>query len=390
MLAEALRPHGGIVMWRAFVYSPADADRAKQAYLEFQPLDGSFADNVILQIKNGPVDFQPREPYSPLFGAMPATPQMAELQITQEYLGHSNHVAYLAPMWQEFFSYVDPASLVAVAGVANVGDSECLTGNPVADANWYAFGRMAWNPRLSPAQIADEWTARSLYADAASVPDSVRAAVRDMLLASREAVVDYMMPLGLHHLFAFGHHYGPEPWCDVPGARPDWLPRYYHRADRVGIGFDRTSGGSNAVAQYPDSLYALFNNIDSCPEEFLLWFHHAPWTHRMRSGRTLWDELCYAYDRGVRTVDGFIPVWEAARPYLKPGVYEAMAPRLRTQAADARWWRDACLLYFAQFSRMPLPAGIEAPSRTLEEYMKVQLPISNFECPSDSLLNLYR
>lgn len=390
MLAEALKPHGGVVMWRAFVYSPADADRAKQAYLEFQPLDGEFADNVILQIKNGPVDFQPREPYSPLFGAMPHTPQMAELQVTQEYLGHSNHLAYLAPMWSEFFEYVDPASLKGIAGVANVGDSPCLTGNPVADVNWYAFGRMAWDPTLSSASIFDEWAAQHLYNNVNEVPDSVRAAVRDMFLGSREAVVDYMMPLGLHHLFAFGHHYGPEPWCDVPGARPDWLPRYYHRADSRGIGFDRSSRGSNAVGQYPAAFRDSIDNIDTCPEQFLLWFHHAPWTHRMRSGRTLWQELCAVYDRGAHTVAAYPAVWDAAAPYLRPGLYEAVAPRLRTQVKDARWWRDACLQYFAQFSRMPLPEGIEHPARTLEEYMAVSLPISNYECPSDSLLDSYR
>lgn len=390
MLAEALEPHGGVVMWRAFVYSPADADRAKQAYLEFQPLDGQFADNVILQVKNGPVDFQPREPYSPLFGAMPRTQQMAELQVTQEYLGHSNHLAYLAPMWSEFFEYVDPASLRGIAGVANVGDSPCLTGNPVADVNWYAFGRMAWDPTLSPAEIFDEWAAQHLYNNVTEVPDSVRAAVRDMFLGSREAVVDYMMPLGLHHLFAFGHHYGPEPWCDVPGSRPDWLPRYYHRADRDGIGFDRSSRGSNAVSQYPALLCDKLDNIDTCPEQFLLWFHHVPWSHRMRSGRTLWQELCAAYDRGVRTVAAYPAVWDDARPYLLPGLYEAVAPRLRTQVKDARWWRDACLQYFAQFSRMSLPEGTERPARTLEEYMAVKLPITNFECPSDSLLDSYR
>ena len=390
MLAEALAPHGGKVIWRAFVYSPADADRAKQAYIEFQPLDGQFAPNVIVQVKNGPVDFQPREPYSPLFGAMPSTPQAVEFQVTQEYLGHSNHVAYLAPMWSEFFSYVDPASLDAVAGVANVGDSPCLTGSPVADLNWYALGRLAWNPRLTPAAIADEWMARNLWRDDVEVPDSVRASVRDMLLRSREAVVDYMMPLGLHHLFAFGHHYGPEPWCDPEGARPDWLPKYYHRADRVGIGFDRSSRGSNAVAQYPDSLCRVLDDVATCPEQFLLWFHHVPWTHRMHSGRTLWQELCVAYVRGVGSVDSFARTWEAARPYVRPEMYDAVSANLRIQARDARWWRDACLQYFAQFSGMPLPPGVPEPGHTLDSLMRVKLPITNFECPSDSLLNKLR
>ncbi len=390
MLAEALAPHGGKVIWRAFVYSPADADRAKQAYLEFQPLDGQFAPNVIVQVKNGPIDFQPREPYSPLFGAMPSTPQAVEFQVTQEYLGHSNHLAYLAPMWTEFFDYVDPASLTAVAGVANTGDSHYLTGTPAADLNWYAFGRLAWNPRLTPAAIADEWMDAHVFVPGKAVPDSVRTSVRGMLLASREAVVDYMMPLGLHHLFAFGHHYGPEPWCDVPGARPDWLPRYYHRADRVGIGFDRSSAGSNAVAQYPDSLRRLFDNVDTCPEQFLLWFHHVPWTRRMHSGRTLWQELCAAYTRGVDSVDGFARTWAAARPYVRPELYDAVAADLRTQARDARWWRDACLQYFAGFSGMPLPAGVPEPGHDLDSLRRISLPITNFESPSDSLLNKFR
>lgn len=391
MLAEALAPHDGVVMWRAFVYSPADADRAKQAYLEFKPLDGEFAPNVILQIKNGPVDFQPREPYSPLFGAMPSTPEMVEFQITQEYLGHSNHLAYLAPMWSEFFGYVPPTSLAAIAGVANIGDTPGMTGHPFADANFYAFGRLAWDPTLSPAEIADEWLSTGLFADApAPVPDCVRTAVRDMMLGSREAVVDYMMPLGLHHIFAFGHHYGPEPWCDVPGARPDWLPRYYHRADAAGLGFDRSHTGSNAVAQYPDSLAAVLDNVDTCPEEFLLWFHHVPWTRRMKSGRTMWDELCTAYDRGVRTVDGYPAVWAMARPYVSPEVYDRVARKLDVQRRDARWWRDACVQYFGQFSGMPVPAGLEQPGTPLDSLMRVQLPISNYECPSDSLLNIYR
>lgn len=389
MLAGALEPHGGIVMWRAFVYSPSDPDRAKQAYSEFQPLDGQFAPNVIVQIKNGPVDFQPREPYSPLFGAMPESKQMVEFQITQEYLGHSNHLAYLAPMWTEFFGFVEPATLSAVAGVANVGDQPGMTGHPFADANWYAFGRLAWDPHLSPEQIAREWVDTRLFTNPGAVPDSVRQAVVDMMLTSREAVVDYMMPLGLHHIFAFGHHYGPEPWCDVPGARPDWLPKYYHRADRAGVGFDRSAAGSNAVAQYPDSLRALYGNMDSCPENLLLWFHHVPWTHRMRSGRTLWEELCAAYSRGVATVDGYAGVWQTAEPYVAPEVYAEVAAKLGTQAQDARWWRDACLQYFAQFSGMPMP-GDFTPAKTLQEYKKVQLPISNYECPSDSLLNLYR
>lgn len=389
MLAKALRPYGGIVMWRAFVYSPADADRAKQAYLEFQPLDGKFESNVIIQIKNGPIDFQPREPYSPLFGAMPKTDQMVEFQVTQEYLGHANHLAYLAPMWSEFFEYARPESLKAVSGVANIGDDENWTGNPLAQANWYAFGRMAWNPELTPGTIADEWIASHLV-DKTQTANEVYTSLIDMFLTSREAVVDYMMPLGLHHLFAFGHHYGPEPWCEVEGARPDWLPVYYHRADNEGIGFDRSPTGSNATGQYPEGFREQLADINTCPEEFLLWFHHVPWTHTMKSGRSLWDELCHAYQRGVDKVATYQDVWKNARPYVDPAVYADVALRLDTQLRDAKWWRDACLQYFRQYSRMPIPDKVESPSHTLDELMKIKLNISNYESPSPELLNRVR
>lgn len=390
MLARALAPHKGIVMWRAFVYSPIDADRAKQAYMEFQPLDGQFDSNVIIQIKNGPIDFQPREPYSPLFGAMPQTAEMVEFQVTQEYLGHANHLAFLAPMWKEFFDYVDPSSLKAIAGVANIGDSECITGNPLADANWYAFGRLAWDPSLSSGQIAKEWIGSNLLTGEKAIPDSIRNSLIDMFLTSRETVVDYMMPLGLHHIFAFGHHYGPEPWCDVPGARPDWLPKYYHRADSEGLGFDRTTGGSNAVEQYPEPLRSQLNGRDTCPEKFLLWFHHVPWNYRLQSGRTLWDELCLHYERGVLAAEDYRRRWQEAAPYIEPALHADVAERLRTQAADARWWKDACLQYFREFSRLPYPAGVTPPARPLDELKKITLPITNYESPTPALLDSVR
>lgn len=390
MLARALAPHNGIVMWRAFVYSPIDADRAKQAYMEFQPLDGQFDSNVIIQIKNGPIDFQPREPYSPLFGAMPHTAEMVEFQVTQEYLGHANHLAFLAPMWKEFFDYVDPSSLKAIAGVANIGDSECMTGNPLADANRYAFGRLAWDPSLSSEQIAGEWIGDNLLTADKTMPDSIYNSLVDMFLTSRETVVDYMMPLGLHHIFAFGHHYGPEPWCDVPGARPDWLPKYYHRADSEGLGFDRTTGGSNAVEQYPEPLRSQFNGRDTCPEKFLLWFHHVPWTYRLQSGRTLWDELCLHYERGVLAAEEYRRRWQEAAPYIEPALHADVAERLRTQAADARWWKDACLQYFREFSRLPYPAGVTPPTRPLDELKKITLPITNYESPTPALLDSVR
>lgn len=381
MLASALKPYGGIVMWRAFVYSPSDADRAKQAYLEFKPLDGKFLDNVIVQVKNGPIDFQPREPYSPLFGAMPHTQLMVEFQVTQEYLGHSNHLAYLAPMWKEFYSYYGPSDMKAAAGVTNIGDDTNWCGNNLAQSNWYAFGRLAWNPALSSEEIAREWLAQTFTADSRFVRP-----MTEVMMQSREAVVDYMMPLGLHHIFAWGHHYGPEPWCEIEGARPDWLPTYYHRADKEGLGFDRTTDGSDAVSQYPDSLAAVFNSIDSCPDEFLLWFHHVPWKHEMKSGRTMWDELCLHYQRGVDAVRAFRDTWKDMSPYVDAERHAAVAHRFDIQASDAVWWKDACLEYFRTFSHMKYPAGVEKPRFSLKKLKKVKLPIDNYTCPSADML----
>ncbi|MDR1623993.1 MAG: alpha-glucuronidase [Tannerellaceae bacterium] len=385
MLADALEPYKGIVMWRAFVYNPTDTDRAKQAYQEFQPLDGQFRHNVIIQIKNGPVDFQPREPYSPLFGAMPHTGQMVEFQITQEYLGFSNHLVYLAPMWKEFFSFVPPVSLKAMAGVANTGTDANWCGHPFARANWYAFGRLAWNPFLSSEEIAGEWLKQTFTRDTTFVLP-----IRGMMMESREAAVNYMMPLGLHHIFAWGHHYGPEPWCEIPGARADWLPSYYHKAGQTGIGFDRSHTGSNAVAQYPAGLARQYGDIQSCPDAYLLWFHHVPWSHTMKSGRTLWDELCYTYDRGVRQVRAFQQLWDSMEKQVDPQLFKDVQVRLCIQARDAVWWKDACLLYFQEFAGRPVPYDIERPIHSLEALKKVRLPISNYECPSEELLNKNR
>jgi alpha-glucuronidase len=385
MLADALRPHGGIVMWRAFVYSPTDADRAKQAYLEFQPLDGQFRSNVLIQIKNGPIDFQPREPYSPLFTALPHTRLMAEWQITQEYLGHSNHLAYLAPMWKEFLAQVDAASLQGVAGVANIGTAANWCGHPFAAANWYAFGRMAWDPSLSSAQIAREWVRQTFGTDGEVVDK-----LTDMMEGSREAVVNYMMPLGLHHLFAWGHHYGPEPWCDIPGARADWMPSYYHRADSIGLGFDRSTTGSGATQQYPDSLARLYNDLQTCPEEYILWFHHVPWDHTMKDGSTLWQSLCRHYQRGVDSTRRMLYLWQSVEPKIDAERFRTVESRLKTQVRDAIWWKDACLLYFQQFSGKRFPEDVEPAVHELEDLEKVQLNISNFECPSKELLNKVR
>ncbi|MBO7140372.1 MAG: alpha-glucuronidase [Prevotella sp.] len=376
MLADVLKPHKGIVMWRAFVYAPQSPDRANQAYLEFMPLDGQFRDNVIIQIKNGPVDFQPREPYSPLFTAMQKTPMMVEFQLTQEYLGAANHLAYLAPMWEEFFSFVKPASLRAMAGVANIGDDTNWCGHHFAQANWYAFGRTAWNPSLTPKAIADEWLAQTFTNNPTFVAPASK-----VMLESREAIVNYMMPLGLHHIFAGGHHYGPEPWYAPRGVRSDWTPPYYHKADSIGLGFDRTTKGSANVQQYPDELCKLYNDLNTCPEELLTWFHHVPWDHKMKSGRTFWDELCHKYDDGVHEARHFLAVWDGMKTYVDKQRFDEVQRKLRIQARDAEWWRDACLLYFQTFSHRPIPQDMEHPVHNLDEMMKFRIPISMYENP---------
>ena len=379
MLADVLKPHRGIVMWRAFVYKAQSSDRANQACLEFMPFDGQFRDNVIIQIKNGPVDFQPREPYSPLFTALQKTPMMVEFQITQEYLGAANHLVYLAPMWSEFFSFVKPSSLKAMAGVANIGDDTNWCGHHFAQANWYAFGRLAWNPELTSQEIAEEWLAQTF--DIPGSQPSQNAQLVKLMLDSREACVNYMMPLGIHHIFAGTHHYGPEPWYSPRGVRVDWTPPYYHKADSIGLGFDRTLKGSANVKQYPDALCRLYNDINTCPENLLAWFHHVPWDHRMKSGRTFWDELCHKYDDGLREARHFLVVWDSMLPYVDAQRFNEVQRKLRIQARDAEWWRDACLLYFQTFSRRPIPQDMEHPVHNLDEMMKFNIPISMYENP---------
>ena len=390
MLADAVKPYGGIIMWRAFVYNPDGDDRAKQAYKEFKQFDGKFRDNVIVQLKNGPVDFQPREPFSPLFGAMVKTPVMPEFQITQEYLGFSNHIAYLAPMWKECLDSdtyckgegstvakttdgsIYNQKITAIAGVANIGEDRNWCGNHFAQANWYAFGRLAWNHRLTSEEIADEWLKMTFSKDGNFVET-----VKNLMLSSRESVVKYMMPLGLHHLFAWGHHYGPEPWCEIPNARPDWLPKYYHNANETGIGFNRTTSGSDAVSQYNSPLREQFNNIETCPENLILWFHHVPWTHRMKSGKTLWDELCYTYDDGLQEVREYQKIWDKMEKYVDSERFKHIQSRLKIQSRDAVWWKDACLLYFQQFSVLPIPYDIERPVSELEDLMKIKLNMTH-------------
>ena len=376
MLANALKPHNGVVMWRAFVYKPQSSDRANQAYDEFMPLDGQFADNVIIQVKNGPIDFQPREPYSPLFTAMKKTPMMVEFQLTQEYLGAANHLVYLAPLWQEFFTFVKPGSIKAMAGVANIGDDTNWCGHHFAQANWYTFGRTAWNPSLSPKDIAEEWLIQTFT----NQPQFI-AAMSQVMMDSREACVNYMMPLGLHHIFAGNHHYGPEPWYSPRGVRADWTPPYYHKADGIGLGFDRTLKGSANVKQYTEELCRLYNDINTCPENLLTWFHHVPWDHRMKSGRTFWDELCHKYDDGVREARHFLVVWDAMQSYVDSQRFDEIQRKLRIQARDSEWWRDACLLYFQTFAHRPIPQDMEHPVHNLDEMMKFRINISMYENP---------
>ncbi len=387
MLADALAPHHGIVMWRAFVYSAENAeDRAKQAYSEFVPLDGKFRDNVVIQTKNGAIDFQPREPFHPLFGALPHTNMFLELQITKEYLGLATSLAYLAPLYEEVLhadTYAKgPGStvtkvidgslfgsrLTGIAGVANVGDDRNWSGSEFNQANWYAFGRLAWDPQLSSRAIAEEWAGMTFTNDPAFVKPVV-----DMMLASREAVVDYMTPLGLHHLMATGHHYGPGPWVSDL-KRPEWNPVYYHRADAAGIGFDRTATGSNATSQYAPPVAKQFEDIDAIPEKFLLWFHHVPWDRKMASGRTLWDELVVRYDEGVAATARARATWAAMKPYVDAQRFNEEAAYLAIEEKEAHWWRDACLAYFQTFSKRPLPAGHAAPPHTLEYYKAIDFP----------------
>lgn len=352
MLADALAPHGGIVMWRAFVYAPDSPDRAMQAYQEFKPLDGQFRPNVTVQVKNGPVDFQPREPFSPLFGAMPLTPLTPELQITMEYLGQSSTLVFLAPMWEEFFRSI-PKDLTrfAIAGVANVGRDDNWCGNLFNQANWYAFGRLAWDPTLTSAQIAEEWLRitfpRPLFMSRSRFTQEFIEPMKEVMLGSREACVDYSMPLGLHHLFAGEHHFGPDPAYNPPGIRIDWTPQYYHKAGPDGIGFDRTvATGSGATAQYNEPLASLYESLETCPDELLLWFHHLPWDYRMRSGKTLWEELCAHYNAGVEAAERYIEIWEGMRPFVTAARHEEISELLQKNLIFASEWRDVCLEYF--------------------------------------------
>lgn len=391
MFADALAPHGGIVIWRAFVYdvggkAVAAPDRFKQAYAEFTPFDGKFRSNVLIQVKNGPIDFQPREPWSPLFGAMPKTPLVAEFQVTQEYLGQGSHLVYEAPLLKEVLdadTYANgPGSTVArvlegrvfpyrttgIAGVSNIGTDRNWTGHLFGQANWYAFGRLAWDPSVSAEQIAGEWAGQTFSPDRSVVRPIV-----NMMMASREAVVNYMTPLGLHHIMSSSGHYGPGPWLNN-AFRADWNPVYYHRADTFGIGFDRTPAGSNALAQYPEAVRRQWIDSATCDERYLLWFHHVSWEHPMKNGRTLWDELCLHYQQGVDTVKWMQQQWAGLQSKIDPERWRAVSMLLAIQEKEAEWWRNACLLYFQTFSRKGLPAGVGKPDHTLDYYKSLRFP----------------
>jgi alpha-glucuronidase len=387
MLADAVAPLGGIVMWRAFVYSnETPEDRFKQAYNEFKPLDGKFRSNVLVQVKNGPIDFQPREPFSPLFGAMPQTPLMMEFQITQEYLGQATHLVYEAPMFREVLDadtyqkgkgssvakVIDGSlhnyRITGMAGVANIGNERNWTGHLFGQSNWYAFGRLAWDQNLSSNHIADEWISQSFSNDKKLIQT-----IKSIMLSSHEILVNYMTPLGLHHIMGTGHHYGPAPWVDNSG-RADWNPVYYHRADSFGIGFDRGIKGSNALAQYASEVRKQFEDINSCPEKYLLWFHHVSWKHKMRSGRNLWEELCYKYYSGVDSLKRMQLEWNTVKQLVDEERFNHVKMLLNRQVKEAIWWRNACLLYFQTFSKMPIPDKYEKPVETLEYYKSLRFP----------------
>jgi alpha-glucuronidase len=387
LLAEAVAPHGGIVMWRAFVYSnETPEDRFKQAYNEFKPLDGRFNKNVLVQVKNGPIDFQPREPFHPLFGAMPKTPLMMEFQLTQEYLGFATHLVFMPPLFKEVLdadTYVkgkgstvarivdgsaDGNQLSGMAGVANIGNDVNWTGHLFGQSNWYALGRLAWDHSVSSETIAGEWLKQTFNNSPAFI-----ATAKKLMLGSREALVNYMTPLGLHHIMGYGHHYGPAPWYDR-ASRADWNPVYFHKADAKGIGFDRTEKGSNALLQYAPEVRRVYEDINSCPEDLLLWFHHVPWDHKMKSGRTLWEELCYKYNIGVDSVRAMQAAWKSLKGYVDEERFNHVTMLLAVQEKEAVWWRNSCLLYFQTFSKQPIPAKYEQPNQTLEYYKSLTFP----------------
>ena len=384
MIAKAVAPFKGIVIWRAFVYSnETPEDRFKQAYTEFKPLDGKFDKNVLVQIKNGPIDFQPREPFHPLFGAMPKTPEVLEFQITQEYLGQATHLVYEGPMFKEVLEskinatqtvmdvLENPVSgLSGMSGVANIGNDINWCGHPFAQANWYAFGRLAWNPHTSAKEIANEWIQQTFSNDK-KVVDTIN----NIMLSSYENMVHYMTPLGLHHIMGNGHHYGPMPWGNTL-SRADWNPVYYHKSDAYGTGFDRVATGSNAIAQYDPNVQQQWKDSSTCDERFLLWFHHVSWNHTMKNGNSFWNELCYQYNDGVNGVSKMQNQWKGLAKYINEDQHKQVSQLLAIQLKDAIWWRDACLLYFQTFSKQPLPKDYPLPAHDLKYYQSLNFPFA--------------
>ncbi|WP_255563362.1 alpha-glucuronidase family glycosyl hydrolase [Mucilaginibacter rivuli] len=387
MLGDALAAHHGIVMWRAFVYDDkVPDDRAKQAYNEFKPFDGKFNSNVIIQVKNGPIDFQPREPFHPLFGAIPNTAVMLEVQLTQEYLGFSTHLVYEAPLFKECLNadtYTkgknstvarileakdNPKLITGMAGVANIGTDVNWCGHPFAQANWYCFGRLSWNPEETAADIADDWLRMTFTNDNAFIKQ-----MKAEMLQSRENTVNYMTPLGLHHIMSANGHYGPGPWVDNLG-RADWNAVYYHKADTAGIGFDRTHTGSNALGQYSPEVRNYFENLNTCPDEYLLWFHHLAWNYKMRSGKTLWEEMVHHYYIGADSVKHMQQVWNLLQPYVDPERFNEVKQLMAIQYEEAIRWRDACVLYFQTFSRQAIPAAYPKPEHDLAYYRNLRFP----------------
>lgn len=397
MLADAVAPHGGIVMWRAFVYEYSKEDRHKHAVNEFKPLDGQFRKNVIVQVKNGAIDFQPREPFHPLFGAMPKTPIMPEFQITHEYLGQATHLVYSGTLFKECLDAdtyskgkgstvskvmdgsLDNHTLTGIAGVANIGSDRNWCGHPFLQSNWYAFGRLAWNYDLKPEDIADEWLKQTFsppsYPHNTTLQETqqYQSTLKQIMMNSRENMVNYMTPLGLHHIMSYGHHYGPAPWVDF-GSRPDWNCTYYHKADSLGVGFDRTATGSNALSQYTPSVSAIFSDLKTCPEGYLLWFHHVPWDYKMKSGKTLWVEMCNRYYSGVESVRATQKTWNTMRQHIDNQRFEQVKMLLTVQEKEAVWWRNSCVLYFQTFSKMPIPNRFEKPDKSLEYYKGLKFP----------------
>lgn len=388
MLADAVAPFDGIIMWRAFVYSAEkNEDRHKQAYSEFVPLDGAFRSNVMIQVKNGAIDFMPREPFHPLFGAMPKTPLMMEFQVTQEYLGQATNLVYLGTLFKECLdsdtytsgkgstvakvldgSFNKDQQLTGMAGVANIGNDINWCGHPFAQANWYALGRLAWDHELSAEKIAEEWLKMTYSNNPAFVQTASK-----LMMESRDLFVQYANPIGLHHIMGTGHHYGPAPWVSNLN-RPDWNPVYYHKADSIGIGFNRTATGSNALAQYHPDARKRWENMLDCEEKNLLWFHHVPWNFKMKSGRTLWNELCYNYYKGAERVAAMQKTWDGLQSYVDKQRFSEVKMLLKVQEEEAIWWRNACLLYFQTFSKQPIPKEYPQPDKSLDYYKNLRFP----------------